>query len=76
MRFATKGRLAVAAMIDLGVRQHRGPVTLAGISHRQKISLSYLEQLFTKLKHHGLVASTRGPGGGIAFSDRRIGQRG
>jgi Rrf2 family transcriptional regulator, iron-sulfur cluster assembly transcription factor len=64
MRLTTKGRVAVAAMIDLGLRQHRGPVTLAGISQRQKISLSYLEQLFANLKHHGLVASTRGPGGG------------
>jgi len=51
-------------MIDLGMRQHKGPVTLAGISQRQTISLSYLEQLFAKLRRHGLVESTRGPGGG------------
>jgi Rrf2 family transcriptional regulator, iron-sulfur cluster assembly transcription factor len=64
MRLTTKGRFAVTAMIDLGMRQHRGPVTLAGISQRQTISLSYLEQLFAKLRRHGLVESTRGPGGG------------
>jgi Rrf2 family iron-sulfur cluster assembly transcriptional regulator len=51
-------------MIDLALRQHGGPVTLAGISERQKISLSYLEQLFGKLRRHELVASVRGPGGG------------
>lgn len=64
MRLTTKGRFAVTAMIDLALRQHAGPVTLAGISERQKISLSYLEQLFGKLRRHGLVASVRGPGGG------------
>jgi Rrf2 family transcriptional regulator, iron-sulfur cluster assembly transcription factor len=64
MRLTTKGRFAVTAMIELGLRQHRRPVTLAGIGRRQNISVSYLEQLFAKLKHHGLVASTRGPGGG------------
>jgi len=64
MRLTTKGRFAVTAMIDLGMRQHKGPVTLAGISQRQSISLSYLEQLFAKLRRHGLVESTRGPGGG------------
>jgi len=64
MRLTTKGRFAVTAMIDLGMRQHKGPVTLAGISQRQTISLSYLEQLFAKLRRHGLVESTRGPGGG------------
>jgi Rrf2 family transcriptional regulator, iron-sulfur cluster assembly transcription factor len=64
MRLTTKGRFAVTAMIDLGLRQHRGPVTLAGISQRQRISLSYLEQLFAKLRRHQLVESTRGPGGG------------
>lgn len=64
MRLTTKGRFAVTAMIDLGLRQHGGPVTLAGISQRQKISLSYLEQLFGKLRRHELVESTRGPGGG------------
>jgi Rrf2 family iron-sulfur cluster assembly transcriptional regulator len=64
MRLTTKGRFAVTAMIDLALRHHTGPVTLAGISERQKISLSYLEQLFGKLRRHQLVASVRGPGGG------------
>lgn len=64
MRLTTKGRFAVTAMVDLGLRQNRGPVTLAAISERQHISLSYLEQLFGKLRRHGLVSSVRGPGGG------------
>jgi Rrf2 family transcriptional regulator, iron-sulfur cluster assembly transcription factor len=64
MRLTTKGRFAVTAMIDLGLRSHHGPVTLASISQRQGISLSYLEQLFGKLRRHELVESTRGPGGG------------
>ncbi|MCS6787346.1 MAG: Fe-S cluster assembly transcriptional regulator IscR [Thiobacillaceae bacterium] len=68
MRLTTKGRFAVTAMIDLGLRQHRGPVTLAGISERQKISLSYLEQLFGRLRRHGLVDSVRGPGGGYTMA--------
>ncbi len=68
MRLTTKGRFAVTAMIDLAMRQHQGPVTLAGISQRQKISLSYLEQLFGKLRRHELVDSTRGPGGGYTLS--------
>jgi Rrf2 family iron-sulfur cluster assembly transcriptional regulator len=74
MRLTTKGRFAVTAMIDLALRQHNGPVTLAGISQRQKISLSYLEQLFGKLRRHELVESTRGPGGGysLARSTREI----
>ncbi len=67
MRLTTKGRFAVTAMIDLGLRQHMGPVTLASISQRQDISLSYLEQLFGKLRRHELVASTRGPGGGYTM---------
>jgi Rrf2 family transcriptional regulator, iron-sulfur cluster assembly transcription factor len=67
MRLTTKGRFAVTAMIDLGLRQHGGPVTLAGISQRQRISLSYLEQLFGKLRRHQLVESTRGPGGGYTL---------
>ena len=67
MRLTTKGRFAVTAMIDLGLRQHNGPVTLASISQRQEISLSYLEQLFGKLRRHELVASTRGPGGGYTM---------
>src|SRR4030081_953029 len=64
MRLTTKGRFAVTAMVDLALRQGRGPVTLAAISERQHISLSYLEQLFGKLRRHKLVSSTRGPGGG------------
>lgn len=64
MRLTTKGRFAVTAMLDLALRNTNGPVTLAGISDRQKISLSYLEQLFGKLRRNGLVDSVRGPGGG------------
>jgi Rrf2 family transcriptional regulator, iron-sulfur cluster assembly transcription factor len=64
MRLTTKGRFAVTAMVDLSMRQSRGPVTLAAISERQHISLSYLEQLFGKLRRHRLVSSVRGPGGG------------
>lgn len=67
MRLTTKGRFAVTAMIDLAMRESGGPVTLAGISQRQKISLSYLEQLFGKLRRHQLVESTRGPGGGYTL---------
>ncbi|MBZ0126300.1 MAG: Fe-S cluster assembly transcriptional regulator IscR [Rhodocyclales bacterium] len=68
MRLTTKGRFAVTAMIDLAQRQSNGPVTLAGISERQKISLSYLEQLFGKLRRHHIVASVRGPGGGYRLA--------
>ena len=68
MRLTTKGRFAVTAMIDLAMRQAQGPVTLAGISQRQKISLSYLEQLFGRLRRHELVESTRGPGGGYSLA--------
>src|SRR5438874_12676541 len=64
MRLTTKGRFAVTAMVDLALRQNRGPVTLAAISERQHISLSYLEQLFGKLRRAKLVSSARGPGGG------------
>jgi Rrf2 family iron-sulfur cluster assembly transcriptional regulator len=67
MRLTTKGRFAVTAMIDLGLREHSGPVALAAISARQQISLSYLEQLFGKLRRHELVESTRGPGGGYTL---------
>ncbi len=67
MRLTTKGRFAVTAMIDLALRQSAGPVTLAAISQRQQISLSYLEQLFGKLRRHELVESTRGPGGGYTL---------
>ncbi|MCK0512987.1 Fe-S cluster assembly transcriptional regulator IscR [Aromatoleum buckelii] len=68
MRLTTKGRFAVTAMIDLASRQTEGPVTLAGIAERQKISLSYLEQLFGKLRRHKLVSSVRGPGGGYRLA--------
>jgi len=68
MRLTTKGRFAVTAMIDLAMRDSGGPVTLAEISQRQKISLSYLEQLFGKLRRQSLVKSTRGPGGGYRLA--------
>jgi Rrf2 family iron-sulfur cluster assembly transcriptional regulator len=64
MRLTTKGRFAVTAMIDVAMYGTKGPVTLAAVSERQKISLSYLEQLFGKLRRAGLVESVRGPGGG------------
>ncbi|HEY0819526.1 MAG TPA: Fe-S cluster assembly transcription factor [Rhizobacter sp.] len=67
MRLTTKGRFAVTAMIDLALRENTGPVALAAISARQQISLSYLEQLFGKLRRHELVESTRGPGGGYSL---------
>ena len=68
MRLTTKGRFAVTAMVDLSMRQTRGPVTLAAISERQHISLSYLEQLFGKLRRARLVNSVRGPGGGYCLA--------
>ena len=64
MRLTTKGRFAVTAMADLAMRGGKAPVTLAAISERQKISLSYLEQLFGKLRRSNIVESVRGPGGG------------
>lgn len=64
MRLTTKGRYAVTAMLDLALHAHSGPVSLADISERQGISLSYLEQLFAKLRKQQLVSSVRGPGGG------------
>ena len=64
MRLTTKGRYAVTAMLDLALHQESGPISLADISNRQGISLSYLEQLFSKLRKHDLVVSVRGPGGG------------
>ena len=64
MRLTTKGRFAVTAMLDLALQHGGGPVTLAGVSHRQSISLSYLEQLFGKLRRREIVDSVRGPGGG------------
>jgi Rrf2 family iron-sulfur cluster assembly transcriptional regulator len=68
MRLTTKGRFAVTAMLDLALHATNGPVTLAGISDRQKISLSYLEQLFGKLRRRELVDSVRGPGGGYRLA--------
>lgn len=68
MRLTTKGRFAVTAMLDLALHHGGGPVTLAGISQRQSISLSYLEQLFGRLRRHSLVDSVRGPGGGYTIA--------
>lgn len=68
MRLTTKGRFAVTAMLDIALREAAGPVTLAGISERHKISLSYLEQLFGKLRRRKLVTSVRGPGGGYCLT--------
>lgn len=68
MKLTSKGRYAVTAMIDIALNQDKGPITLALISERQEISLSYLEQLFSKLKKAGLVSSSRGPGGGYQLS--------
>ena len=67
MRMSTKGRFAVNALIDLALRESAGPVALASISQRQQISLSYLEQLFSRLRRDGMVDSTRGPGGGYTL---------
>ena len=68
MKLTTKGRYAVTAMIDLSLNDSNGPVSLLEISERQSISLSYLEQLFSKLRKEGLVDSMRGPGGGYSLS--------
>ena len=68
MRLTTKGRYAVTAMLDLALNAEQGPVSLADISRRQAISLSYLEQLFAKLRRSQLVTSVRGPGGGYRLS--------
>jgi len=67
MRLTTKGRYAVTAMLDLALHRDAGPVNLADISGRQGISLSYLEQLFSRLRKRGLVMSARGPGGGYTL---------
>ena len=69
MRLTTKGRYAVTAVLDLAFHQQTGPVSLADISERQAISLSYLEQLFSKLRKNDVVSSTRGPGGGYKLSN-------
>lgn len=68
MRLTTKGRFAVTAMLDIALYEADKPVTLAGISDRQGISLSYLEQLFSRLRKNGLVTSVRGPGGGYRIA--------
>ncbi|HHJ13289.1 MAG TPA: Fe-S cluster assembly transcriptional regulator IscR [Gammaproteobacteria bacterium] len=68
MKLTSKGRYAVTAMLDLALHSGEGPITLAAISERQGISLSYLEQLFTRLRRKGLVTSTRGPGGGYLLN--------
>jgi Rrf2 family iron-sulfur cluster assembly transcriptional regulator len=70
MRLSTKGRFAVTAMIDVALREKVGPVPLSDIAARQQISLSYLEQMFSKLRSEGLVISTRGPGGGYTLGHR------
>ena len=70
MRMSTKGRFAVTAMMEVALRECGGPVSLAGIGSRQNMSLSYLEQLFSRLRRHGLVESTRGPGGGYTLGRR------
>jgi len=64
VRLTTKGRYAVTAMLDLALHKGQGPISLSDIAQRQEISLSYLEQLFAKLRKHALVSSVRGPGGG------------
>ena len=69
MRLTTKGRYAVTAVLDLALHQDKGPVSLAAISERQCISLSYLEQLFAKLRRNNVVNSTRGPGGGYTLAN-------
>ncbi|MEA2120348.1 Fe-S cluster assembly transcriptional regulator IscR [Halovibrio sp. HP20-50] len=68
MRLTTKGRYAVTAMLDLALHADSGPTSLGDISQRQEISLSYLEQLFARLRRAGLVNSVRGPGGGYLLS--------
>ncbi|MBP9904840.1 MAG: Rrf2 family transcriptional regulator [Rhodoferax sp.] len=70
MRLSTKGRFAVTAMIDVALREKLGPVPLSDIAARQQISLSYLEQMFSRLRSEGLVTSTRGPGGGYTLGQR------
>lgn len=70
MKLSTKGRYAVMAMVDLSTRSNGRPVTLADIASRQEISLSYLEQLFSKLRKGGLVTANRGPGGGYKLAHK------
>lgn len=70
MRLSTRGRFAITAMIDLALREDASPVPLQDLALRHRISLSYLEQVFAKLRQHGLVESTRGPGGGYTLGFR------
>jgi len=71
MRLSTKGRYAVMAMVDLAQHNGGAPISLAAVAERQAISLSYLEQLFAKLRRGGLVKSVRGPGGGYLLAHHR-----
>lgn len=73
MKLTSKGRYAVTAMLDIALNQKAGPITLSMISERQDISLSYLEQIFAKLKKSELVLSARGPGGGYRLSREAAG---
>lgn len=68
MKLSTKGRHAVTAMMELALQHNKGPVTLADISAQQSISISYLEQLFARLRQHGIVTGMRGPGGGYCLA--------
>ena len=68
MKLTTKGRYAVTAMLDVALHDAAGPVALADIAERQQLSVTYLEQLFTRLRRRGLVTSMRGPGGGYRLS--------
>jgi Rrf2 family transcriptional regulator, iron-sulfur cluster assembly transcription factor len=70
MKLSTKGRFAITAMMDIAIHERTGPVTLIGISDRQGISMSYLEQMFAKLRKGGLVEGIRGPGGGYRLARR------
>ena len=73
MRLTTKGRYAVTAMLDIALRRQQGPVSVMDIAERQGISAAYLEQLFSKLKKHGLLSSVRGPGGGYQLDGELTG---
>ena len=73
MRLSTKGRFAVNVMIDVALHEEHGPAPLTEVSARQRISISYLEQLFSKLRQQGLVSSIRGPGGGYVLGRRMDG---
>lgn len=72
MKLTTRGRYAVTAMLDLALHERNGPINLSEISERQGISLSYLEQLFSRLRKQGLVSSVRGPGGGYLLGGSKL----